>query len=68
MDKLNVIVSLLTEQNDYPREQAASAQTAAAEIGAGLQISYANNDAVSPKSGELGHLDSTGKARPMRVS
>ncbi len=47
MDKLNILVSLITEQNDYQREQAASAQTAAAKIGADLQIIYANNDAVS---------------------
>ena len=46
MDKLNVLVSLITEQNDYQREQAASAQEAAAKIGADLQIIYANNDAV----------------------
>ena len=46
MDKLNVLVSLITEQNDYQLEQAASAQSAAIKLGANVQIIYANNDAV----------------------
>jgi len=46
MEKLNVVVSLITEQNDYQREQAASAQAAATKLGASVQIIYANNDAV----------------------
>lgn len=47
MEKLNVVVSLITEQNDYQREQAASAQAAATKLGASVQIIYANNDAVN---------------------
>jgi ABC-type sugar transport system substrate-binding protein len=46
MEKLNVVVSLITEQNDYQREQAASAQAAAIKLGASVQVIYANNDAV----------------------
>lgn len=46
MDKLNVLVSLITENNDYQLEQAASAQAAALKLGASVQIVYANNDAV----------------------
>jgi len=46
MEKLSVVVSLITEQNDFQREQAASAQAAALKLGASLQIIYANNDAV----------------------
>ena len=46
MEKLSVVLSLITEQNDYQREQAASAQAAAAKLGASVQIIYANNDAV----------------------
>jgi ribose transport system substrate-binding protein len=46
MDKLNILVSLITEQNDYQLEQAASAQAAAIKLGANVQIIYANNDAV----------------------
>ncbi len=46
MEKLNVVVSLITEQNDYQKEQAASAQAVAAKLGASVEIIYANNDAV----------------------
>ena len=46
MDKLNILVSLITEDNDFQLEQAASAQTAAQKLGAKVQIIYANNDAV----------------------
>jgi len=46
MEKLDLVVSLITEQNDYQREQAASAQAAGAKLGASLNIIYANNDAV----------------------
>jgi len=46
MNKLSVLVSLITEDNDYQLEQAASAQAAAAKLGASVQIIYANNDAV----------------------
>lgn len=46
MEKLNILVSLITDQNDYQLEQAASAQIAANQAGANLQIIYANNDAV----------------------
>jgi ribose transport system substrate-binding protein len=46
MDKLNVLVSLITQDNDFQLEQAASAQAAAIKLGANIQIIYANNDAV----------------------
>lgn len=46
MEKLNVLVSLITEDNDFQLEQAASAQAAAIKLGANVQIIYANNDAV----------------------
>src|SRR5580692_4880047 len=46
MSKLNIVVSLITDDNDYQLEQAASAQLAASKLGANLQIIYAGNDAV----------------------
>ena len=46
MNKLNVLVSLITKENDYQLEQAASAEAAAAKLGANVQIVYAGNDAV----------------------
>ena len=46
MQKLKVLVSLITDDNDYQLEQAASAQAAAVELGATIQIIYSGNDAV----------------------
>lgn len=46
MEKLNVLVSLITEDNDYQLEQAASAQSAAAKLGVNVQIVFAHGDAV----------------------
>jgi len=46
MEKLSIVVSLITEDNDFQLEQAASAQAAAIKLGANVQIVYANNDAV----------------------
>jgi ribose transport system substrate-binding protein len=46
MNKLKVLVSLITEDNDYQIEQAASAQAAAIKLGATVEIIYSGNDAV----------------------
>ncbi len=46
MNKLKILVSLITDDNGYQLEQAASAQAAAAKLGATVQILYSGNDAV----------------------
>ena len=46
MNQLNVVVSLITDDNEYQLEQAASAQAAALLLGAKVEIVYAGNDAV----------------------
>ena len=46
MNMLNVLVSLITDDNDYQLEQAASAQAVALKLGAKVQIVYSGNDAV----------------------
>jgi ribose transport system substrate-binding protein len=46
MQKIHVLVSLITDDNDYQLEQAASAQAAAAQLGATVQVIYSGNDAV----------------------
>ena len=46
MDKLPLLVSLITEENDSEFEQAAPAQTAAMKVGASVEILCANNHAV----------------------
>ncbi|HTW31382.1 MAG TPA: substrate-binding domain-containing protein [Candidatus Sulfotelmatobacter sp.] len=46
METLNVLVSLVTENNDYQRAQEAAARAAAAKLGAHVEVIFANNDAV----------------------
>jgi len=46
MKKLNFLVSLTTDDNDYQIEQAASAEDVARRLGADVQILYAGNDAI----------------------
>jgi len=61
MNKLAVVVSLITQDNDYQREQAASAQAAALKLGANVQILYANNDAVQQTQQILSFIQEPGK-------
>jgi ribose transport system substrate-binding protein len=46
MKKLRFVVSLITQDNDYQRQQAAAAQEAAARLGVEVQILFANSNAV----------------------
>ena len=47
MKQLKVVLALITEDNDYQREQAAVAQTTADRLRIGLQVVYAGNDAIA---------------------
>ncbi len=47
MNNLSVVVALITSDNDYQAEQAASATEAAARLGVKIQIVYADHDAVN---------------------
>jgi ribose transport system substrate-binding protein len=47
MKKLNFLVSLTTNDNDYQIEQAAAAEEAARKLGADVRIVYADNDAIT---------------------
>lgn len=46
MKKLRFIVSLITDDNDYQRQQASVAQESAARLGVELQTLFARNDAI----------------------
>jgi ribose transport system substrate-binding protein len=61
MNKLSVLVSLITEDNDYQLEQAAAAQAAALKLGANVQIIYANNDAVQQTQQILSYIQEPAK-------
>jgi len=44
--KLTFLVSLITQESDYQREQANSAQESARQLNAEIEITYADNDAI----------------------
>jgi len=52
MSKYDFFLSLTTSNNDYQKEQAARAEEAARQLGVGLEITYAEGDAVR-QSGDL---------------
>jgi ABC-type sugar transport system substrate-binding protein len=64
MKKLNFLVSLTTNDNDYQIEQAASAEEGARRLGADLQIIYADNDAINQSQQLLKVIQSSATARP----
>lgn len=64
MKKLRFVVSLITKDNDYQLEQAASAQEAAARLGADVQILYADNDSITQSTQLLKIIQSDSASRP----
>lgn len=61
MSMLNVLVSLMTDDNDYQLAQAASAQAAASKLGANVQIMYSGNDAVQQTQQILSFIQNPSK-------
>jgi ribose transport system substrate-binding protein len=64
MKKLNVLVALTTDDNDYQVEQAASAEDAARRNGAELKIVYADNDAIRQSQQLLQVIQSSSSVKP----
>ena len=50
MSKIKFVLSLITSENDYQREQARSAETIARRSQVDLEILYADNDSVTQSS------------------
>lgn len=67
MSKPKVLVSLTTNDNDYQREQAASAEDAAKRAGVEIQIIYAENDAINQSQQLLKAIQSPAGTRPDAV-
>jgi ribose transport system substrate-binding protein len=63
MTKLNLLVSLITDDNDFQMEQAAAAEDAARRLGANIQLLYAGNDAVN-QSQQLVRAIQSSSGRP----
>jgi ribose transport system substrate-binding protein len=65
-DKPKVVVSLMTQENDFQLEQAASAQLAAEKFGLQAEIVFADNDAVLQTQQILSHIQDPSK-RPNAI-
>jgi len=63
MKRLNFLVSLTNNDNDYQQEQAAAAEKAARRLGVEVKIIHASNDAVTQSQQLLEHVQSA-SARP----
>jgi ABC-type sugar transport system substrate-binding protein len=64
MKRLRLLVSLMTRENDYQLEQAASAQQAEAKLGCETQIIFADNDAVTQGTQLLKMIQGDPATRP----
>lgn len=64
MKKLNVLVSLTTNDNDYQIEQAAAAEEAARRLGLNVQIIFADNDPIQQSQQLLEAVQSAAHKRP----
>jgi ribose transport system substrate-binding protein len=64
MKKLRFLVSLMTRENDYQLEQAASAEQAAASNGIDVQVLFADNDAVTQGTQVLKIIQGNSTMRP----
>jgi ribose transport system substrate-binding protein len=64
MRKLNFLISLMTNENDYQLEQAHAAELAAARLGVDIQILYAENDAITQSTQLLRVIQADPKSHP----
>jgi ABC-type sugar transport system substrate-binding protein len=64
MKKLNFVLSLTNNDNDYQLEQAAAAEKAARRLDFDLQIVHANNDAVTQSQQLLKFVQAPADSRP----
>ena len=67
MKNLHILVSLTTKDNDYQVEQAQSAEQMARKLGAGIQIVYADNDAITQSTQILKAIQGDEEQRPGAV-
>lgn len=67
MKKLRVVVSLITQDNDFQMEQAASAEQAAAKLGVDIQIIFADSDSIQQSQQILSFIQTDPEARPAGI-
>ena len=64
MKRLNFLVSLTNNDNDYQQEQAVAADKAARRLGVDVKIIHANNDAVAQSQQLLHYVQDSSVTRP----
>ena len=64
MKRIRLLVSLMTRENDYQLEQAASAQESATSLGIDIQIIFADNDSITQGTQLLKIIQADASARP----
>lgn len=64
MKKLNFLLSLTNDDNDYQIGQASAAQSAATRLGIELEILYAGNDGIVQSKQLLDRIQSSTQTRP----
>ena len=67
MERLHVVLSLTTKDNDYQRENAAAAEQAAAGLGVNLEVMYAENDAITQSQQLLQVIQCKPESRPHAI-
>lgn len=64
MSQLSVLLSLVTADNDYQRDQASAAQAAANQAGVDLRVIYAGGDAITQTKQLLAAVQAPADERP----
>jgi ABC-type sugar transport system substrate-binding protein len=64
MKQLKIVLALITRDNDYQREQASVAEATAKRLGIGLQVVYADNDAIAQTKQILTAVHATAAEHP----
>lgn len=64
MKRLNLLVSLTNNDNDYQQEQAAAAEKAARRLGVDVKIIHASNDPLMQSQQLLQYVQGSGVAKP----
>ena len=64
MKSFRVVLSLITQDNDYQREQASVAEATAKRLGIQLRVLYANGDAIAQTHQVLAAIHAPAEERP----
>ena len=67
MDSMRVLVSLITKDNDYQREQAVAAERVAGKLGMDVEIMYAASDAITQSQQLLEAIQARPENRPHAI-